>query len=81
MKSTKTRETAMFDHDTLYNSLYTVIKEEIPNFSPGKVEHIVNRLCGEVSEWVPKHGDYWLTDDGVLYVNKGWGVVCAGAFE
>lgn len=82
MKKEKTTETEMFDRDTLYNFMYKVIESEYPNSSPGKLEQVTDKLSDAVSEWCPKKGDFWLNeDDGFLYVNKGWGVVCSEALE
>ena len=70
----------MFDRDTLWNQVYFVLEKEISD--PVKVDYLTDRICDEVSEWVPKHGDFWLNeDDGRLYVNKGWEVVCVEAPE
>lgn len=69
----------MFDRDTLWNQVYFVLEKEIKD--KVKVDYLTDRICDEVSEWVPKQGDFWLDDDGVLRVNKGWEVVCVEAFE
>ena len=69
----------MFDHDSLYNYILRVLEDEFGDFPNN--HNVTDRICDAVSEWVPKHGDYWLTDEGVLYVNKGWEIVCAEAPE
>lgn len=69
----------MLDRDTLWNQVYFVLEKEIED--KVKVDYLTDRICDEVSEWVPKHGDFWLAEDGVLYVNKGWEIVCAEAPE
>ena len=69
-----------FDSDTLYNYIWTVLEEELGD-TP-RTDYLTDRICDAVAEWVPKKGDFWLNeDDGFLYVNKGWGIVCAEAME
>ena len=72
----------MFDHDTLWNYIYFVLEKELPDIPGSKIDAMTDRICDEVSEWMPKKGDFWLNkDDGMLYVNKGWEVVTAEGFE
>jgi hypothetical protein len=69
-----------FDHDTLYNYVWGVLEKELGDTVA--TDALTDRICDAVMKWVPKQGDYWLNeDDGVLYVNKGWEVVCAEAPE
>jgi hypothetical protein len=69
-----------FDRDTLYNYIYHVLEVEIG--SSTQTDYLTDRICDAVTEWVPKKGDYWLNeDDGSLYVNKGWEIVCVEAIE
>ena len=70
----------MFDRDSLYNYVWSTLRDEIGDNT--KTDYLTDRICDAVSEWVPKHGDFWLNEsDGMLYVDKGWGVVCAEAPE
>lgn len=70
----------MFDRDSLYNYVWETLRDEIGDNT--KTDYLTDRICDAVSEWVPKKGDFWLNeDDGVLYVNKGWEVVCVEALE
>lgn len=72
----------MFDYDSLYHSLFLILREELPDAKLSEVVRLANRLGEAAVEKMPKHGDFWLNeDDGVLYVNKGWEVVCAEAPE
>lgn len=72
----------MFDHDSLYLALYRILAEEIPDAKNSELLRLASRLGEAAVEKMPKHGDFWLNEgDGVLYVNKGWEVVCAEAFE
>ena len=72
----------MFDCDSLYLALYRILAEEIPDAKNSELLRLANRLGEAAVEKMPKHGDFWLNeDDGVLYVNKGWEVVCVEAFE
>jgi len=66
----------MFDRDTLWNYIYFVLETEIDD--PVKVDYLTDRVCDEVSEWLPKLGDVWLTDEGETYVNQGWKSVASG---
>lgn len=69
-----------YDCDTLYNYIYIVLEAELGNSD--RLDHLTDRISEIVNEWVPKKGDFWLNeDDGMLYVNKGWEVVTAGAPE
>ena len=70
---------ANFDRDSLYNFIYFVLEKELGESV--QVDYLTDRICDEVEDWVPKKGDFWMTDDGVLFVNKGWEVVCAEALE
>lgn len=69
----------MFDRDTLWNHIYFVLEKEISD--PVKIDYLTDRICDAVSEWVPKQGDFWLDDEGVLRVNQGWKIVTAEAPE
>ena len=69
----------MFDRDTLYNYVWGILRDEIGDNT--KTDYLTDRICDAVSEWVPKKGDFWLTDEGVLHVNQGWEVVTAEAPE
>ena len=72
----------MFDHNSLTIALYRILAEEIPDAKNSELLHLANRLGTAAVERMTKKGDFWLNeDDGVLYVNKGWEVVCAEAFE
>ena len=72
----------MFDYDSLNIALYRILAEEIPEAKNSELLRLANRLGEAAVEKMPKHGDFWLNeDDGVLYVNKGWEVVCAEALE
>ena len=72
----------MFDHDSLNIALYRILAEEIPDAKNSELLRLANRLGEAAVEKMPKHGDFWLNkDDGMLYVNKGWEVVCAEAPE
>jgi hypothetical protein len=68
-----------FDRDTLYNHIYFVLEKELGESV--QVDYLTDRICDEVIDWVPKKGDFWLTEDGDLYVNKGWEAVGAEAQE
>lgn len=78
-----TQETKpMFNYDTLNNALFRILAEEIPDAKNSELLRLANRLGTAAVEKMPKHGDFWLNeDDGVLYVNKGWEVVCVEALE
>ena len=69
----------MFDRDTLYNYVWDTLEKELGDTT--KTDYLTDRICDAVSEWVPKQGDFWLDDEGVLRVNKGWEIVCAEAME
>ena len=70
----------MFDHDTLYNFIYSALEKSLGD-AP-YLEWVTDQVCDAVAEWVPKQGDFWLNeDDGMLYVNKGWEVVTVEGFE
>ena len=72
----------MFDYDSINIALYRILAEEIPDAKNSELLRLAGRLGEAAVEKMPKHGDFWLNeDDGVLYVNKGWGVVCAEALE
>jgi hypothetical protein len=67
-----------FDRDSLYNYIYYVVEAELGDTV--RTDYLTDRICDAVTEWVPKQGDFWLSeDDGFLYVNKGWEIVCAEA--
>jgi hypothetical protein len=51
---------------------------DFPRFDPGT---LYNSIWSVVEKWVPKHGDFLLDDNGMLWVNKGWEAVCAEAPE
>ena len=59
-----------FDEDSLYNSLYPLLEKELGDTT--QTDYLTDRICHAVSEWCPKQGDFWLTDEGKLYVNHGW---------
>ena len=72
----------MFDYDSLHNSLFLILREELPDAKRSEVLRLANRLGVAAVEKMPKHGDFWLNEsDGMLYVNKGWEVVTVEAFE
>ena len=72
----------MLDYDSLNIALYRILAEEIPEAKNSELLRLANRLGEAAVEKMPKHGDFWLNeDDGVLYVNKGWEVVCVEAME
>jgi hypothetical protein len=69
-----------FDRDTLYNYIWGVLEGELGDTT--QTDYLTDRICDAIADWVPKKGDFWLNeDDGVLYVNKGWEIVCAEAPE
>jgi hypothetical protein len=69
-----------FDRDTLYNYIWDVVGKRVGYGID--CDELTDRICDAVMEWVPKEGDYWLnTDDGILYVNKGWEVVTVDGVE
>ena len=68
-----------FDHDTLYNYIWGVLEKELGNTI--RTDELTDQICDVVMEWVPKHGDFWLDDNGMLWVNKGWEAVCVEAPE
>jgi hypothetical protein len=72
----------MLDYDSLHASLHRILAEEIPDAKNSELLRLANRLGMAAVEKMPKHGDFWLNeDDGMLYVNKGWGVVTVEAME
>ena len=71
----------MFDQDSLWNYIYLALEKEWPDAHKSKIEGATERVCEEVAEWVPKKGDFWLTDEGVLHVNQGWKVVTEDGHE
>ena len=72
----------MFDCDSLRNAIRRQLGEDLPDTHRSKIDAMTGQICDIVAEWMPKRGDFWLNeDDGVLYVNKGWEVVCVEAFE
>jgi hypothetical protein len=60
----------MFDRDTLWNQVYFALEKAIDD--PVMTDYLADRICDAVSEWCPKQGDFWLTSEGKLYVNRGW---------
>ena len=68
-----------FDRDTLYNYIYFVREKELGGTT--QTGALTDQICDAVSEWVPKKGDFWLDDNGMLWVNNGWEVVTAEAPE
>jgi hypothetical protein len=62
----------MFDHDSLYISLYKILAEELPDARYSEVVRLANKLGEEAVKRMPKQGDFWLTPEGKLYVNHGW---------
>ncbi len=72
-------ESPRFDHDTLYNFVWRTLEKELGDAT--RTDELTDRICDVVMEWVPKHGDFWLDDNGMLWVNKGWEAVCVEAPE
>jgi hypothetical protein len=72
-------ESPRFDHDTLYNYVWEVVGKKVGYGIDCDV--LTDQICDVVMEWVPKHGDFWLDDNGMLWVNKGWEAVCVEAPE
>jgi len=68
-----------FDRDTLYNYIWDVVEKDLGDTI--RTDVLTDRICDAVTEWVPKHGDFWLDDNGMLWVNKGWEAVTAEALE
>ena len=72
----------MFDYDSLNIAFYRILAEEIPDAKNSELLRLANRLGEAAVEKMPKHGDFWLNEsDGILYVNKGWEVVCVEGLE
>ena len=71
----------MFDYDSLNIALFRVLAEEIPDAKNSELLRLAGRLGQAAVEKMPKQGDFWLDDDGVLRVNKGWKIVTAEALE
>lgn len=72
----------MFNYDALNSSLRSILRQEFPDMKYSEAKYLANKLGEAAVKWMPKKGDFWLNeDDGVLYVNKGWEVVCVEAFE
>ena len=71
-----------FSYDSLHKTLFLILREELPDVKRHEVLRLANRLGQAAVEKMPKQGDFWLNeDDGVLYVNKGWGVVTVEGIE
>ncbi len=68
-----------FDRDTLYNFVWDVVEKDLGDTI--RTDELTDQICDAVMEWVPKHGDFWLDDNGMLWVNKGWEAVTAEAPE
>ena len=69
-----------FDRNTLYNYIWDVLELELGDGV--HTDYLTDRICDAVADWVPKKGDFWLEESsGMLWVNKGWEVVCAEAPE
>jgi hypothetical protein len=68
-----------FDRDTLYNYIWEVVGKKVGYGIDCDV--LTDQICDAVMKWVPKHGDFWLDDNGMLWVNKGWGAVTPEAPE
>jgi len=68
-----------FDRDTLYNYVWEVVGKKVGYGID--CDALTDHICDAVMEWVPKQGDFWLDDEGVLRLNKGWEIVCAEAME
>jgi hypothetical protein len=68
-----------FDHDTLYNCIWETVGDKVGYGID--CDFLTDRICDVVMEWVPKHGDLWLDDNGMLWVNKGWEAVTVEAME
>jgi hypothetical protein len=67
-------------HDSLYNRIWKTVGEEVGYGSTCDI--LTEKIINVVNECTPKEGDFWLNeDDGFLYVNKGWEIVCAEAPE
>lgn len=72
----------MFNYDSLQIALYRILAEELPDAKNSEVMRLATKLGEEAVKRMPKRGDFWLNeDDGLLYVNKGWGIVTAEAPE
>lgn len=70
----------MFDYDSLNFALYRILAEEVPDAKNSELLRLAKRLGEAAVKYMPKHGDFWLNeDDGFLYVNKGWEIVCTEA--
>jgi len=68
------------DHDSVYSRIWKTIGEEVGYGSTCDV--LTDKVIDIVDKCTPKKGDLWLNeDDGMLYINKGWEVVTAGAPE
>ncbi len=68
-----------FDHDTLYNHIWKVVGKKVGYGID--CDALTDQICDAVAEWMPKHGDFWLDDNGMLWVNKGWEAVTPEALE
>ncbi len=68
-----------FDRDSLYNYIWSALEKELGDST--RTDELTDQICDAVGEWVPKHGDFWLDDNGMLWVNRGWEAVCADAPE
>lgn len=72
----------MFDYDSLNFAIYRILAEEVPDAKNSELLRLAKRIGEEAVKYMPKHGDFWLNeDDGFLYVNKGWEIVCTEAPE
>ena len=70
----------MFDYDSLNHALYRILAEEVPDAKNSELLRLAKRIGEAAVKYMPKHGDFWLNeDDGFLYVNKGWEIVCTEA--
>ena len=68
-----------FDRDTLYNYVWETVGKKVGYGIDCDV--LADQVCDAVTDWVPKKGDFWLDDGGMLWVNKGWEVVTVEAPE
>ncbi len=66
--------------NSLYDRIWGIVGKKVGYGIDCDV--LADQICDAVTEWVPKQGDFWLNeDDGVLYVNKGWGIVTVDGIE
>lgn len=69
-----------YNRDSLEGRIWMNLEAELGD-TP-RTSELTEVLCDIVMDWCPKKGDFFLNeDDGFLYVNKGWEIVCAEGFE